>query len=694
MDKYITGSKVGILLLCALLMSACSTNATTTQSEAAAGTVAASGTTITQNGAATGVQLASAKLSDLVTFDEEDSNTTWTADQSTEIALAGTSALVDGTGAESKDGSVTITAAGTYVLSGKLSDGQIVVNNQDEGAVHLVLNGVNITNSDSAAIDIKEAGKVIITLEDGTENSVSDGATYVYADETTDEPSAAIFSKADLTINGTGKLSVSANYNDGITSKDDLKIMGGTIEIKAADDGIVGKDLVAVQDGNISITAEGDGMKSTNDTETDKGFIAIAAGTFDITAGNDGIQAETSLVIEGGTYTLVTGGGNEKGEVKTGDQGQGMGMRGGRGQGTGDQAPGTTGTTGTSTSETKPETMPETKPEIPTTEASTTTTTATTTESEIPSTKGLKAGGDISVNNGTFTIDSADDAVHSNSNIAIADGEFNIKTGDDGIHADALVAISGGKIDITKSYEGIEGANIEISGGEAHVVASDDGVNVAGGNDEATVGGGPQEQDQFSDSASNMLTISGGTLTVDASGDGLDSNGSITMSGGTVIVNGPTNSGNGALDFDGSFEQSGGTLVAAGSSGMAQAPSDTSSQHAVSMTFPQTQEAGTLVHLEDSEGNSILTFAPSKSYQTVVISSPDLKDGGSYTLYSGGTSTGSEANGLYTDGEYTGGTKVVAFEITSSVTWLNESGVTTANTNQGPGGGGGGNRRP
>lgn len=334
MDKYITGSKVGILLLCALLMSACSTNSTTTQSEAA-GTAAASGTTITQNGAATGVQLASAKLSDLVTLDEEDSNTTWTADQSTEIALAGTSALVDGTGAESKDGSVTITAAGTYVLSGKLSDGQIVVNNQDEGSVHLVLNGVNITNSDSAAIDIKEAGKVIITLEDGTENSVSDGATYVYADETTDEPSAAIFSKADLTINGTGKLSVSANYNDGITSKDDLKIMGGTIEIKAADDGIVGKDLVAVQDGNISITAEGDGMKSTNDTETDKGFIAIAAGTFDITAGNDGIQAETSLVIDGGTYTLVTGGGNEKGEVKTGDQGQGMGMRGGRGQGTG-----------------------------------------------------------------------------------------------------------------------------------------------------------------------------------------------------------------------------------------------------------------------------------------------------------------------------------------------------------------------
>lgn len=672
MKNYITGSKVGILLLCAVLMSACSTN--TDATSAVEGT---SNLSPTQSEAATNVQLASVKLSDIVTFDEEDSVTAWTADQSTDIALAGTSAVVDGTGAEAKGGSVTITAAGTYVLSGTLSDGQIIVDNQDEGTVRLVLNGVNITDSDSAAIYIKEAGKAIITLQEGTENSVSDGATYVYPDESTDEPSAAIFSKADLTINGTGKLSVAANYNDGITSKDDLKIMAGTIEIKAADDGIVGKDLVAVQDGKISIIAEGDGMKSTNDTETDKGFIAIAGGTFDIKSDNDGIQAETSLVIDGGTYTLVTGGGNENGEVKTGDQGRGMGMGmgGNRGAESGGQVAGT------------PET-PETS--VPPETLETPETSVTTTESETASTKGLKAGGDITVNNGSFSIDSADDAVHSNSNIAIKDGEFDIKSGDDGIHADALVAISGGIIDITKSYEGIEGANIAVSGGETHVVASDDGVNVAGGNDEATVGGGPQEQDQFSDSATNMLTISGGTLTVDATGDGLDSNGSITMSGGTVTVNGPTNGGNGALDFDGSFEQSGGILIAAGSTGMAQAPSEESSQYSVSMTFSEIQQAGTLVHLENSEGNTILTFAPSKNYQSVVISSPDLKEGGSYTLYSGGTSTGSEANGLYTDGEYAGGTKVVAFETSSSVTWLNESGVTTANTNQGPGGGGGG----
>lgn len=665
MNKIITGSKVGLVLLCAAVMSACSSTAQTgaTNKDASA---------TTQSESTSNVQLTSMTLADVVTFDEEDSTTEWSTENSTAIKLDGTSATISGSGAEVKDGTVAITAAGTYALSGALSDGQIVVDVQDKGTVRLILNGVNIHDSDSAAIYIKEAGKAIITLQEGTENVVSDGTTYVYADDTTDEPSAAIFSKADTTINGTGKLSITANYNDGIASKDDLNIMSGTIKIQAADDGIVGKDRVAVKDGMISVTATEDGIKSTNDTDTDKGVIAIAAGTFDINAGNDGIQAETALVIDGGTYTLITGGGSVNGEVKT-EERMGGGRMGGDWMGKDNSK----SSTATEKTKTEPVKEPETETE---------------TETETASMKGLKAGGNIIVNNGTFTIDAADDAVHSNSNIGITDGVFTIKTGDDGIHADALASIAGGNINIKKSYEGIEGANITISGGEAHVVSSDDGVNVGGGNDEATVGGGPQEKDEFSDSSSKLLTISGGTITIDAEGDGLDSNGSISMTGGTAIVNGPTSSGNGPLDYDGDFVQSGGTLIAAGSSGMAQAPSEESSQFSVSMTFPETQKAGTIVHLEDNEGNTILTFAPSKEYQSVVIGSPDLKKSSSYTLYSGGTSTGTEANGLYTGGEYTGGTKVVAFEITSSVTWLNESGVTTGKTNQGPGGGGG--KRP
>ncbi|WFR63896.1 hypothetical protein P9222_06590 [Paenibacillus amylolyticus] len=176
---------------------------------------------------------------------------------------------------------------------------------------------------------------------------------------------------------------------------------------------------------------------------------------------------------------------------------------------------------------------------------------------------------------------------------------------------------------------------------------------------------------------------------MNAGGDGLDSNGSITMTGGTVIVNGPTDNGNGPLDYDGTFEMSGGYLVAVGSSGMAQGTSDTSTQNAIVMTYTSTQKAGTLVHVEDNTGNNILTFAPVKDYQSVVVSSPDLKADGSYVIYSGGTSTGKAVDGLYTDGTYSGGTQVVAFQSTSNVTWVNESGVTTANTGMGgPGGGG------
>jgi len=612
-----------VLMMCAAVLSACengSTTATPTSEEATTAQTAA---------AVSGELLVDVNLPDLVTFDDEDYAADWSADTPMAIALSGTEATITGTGAEAKDGMVTITAAGTYVLSGKLSEGQIVVDVQDKGTVRLVLNGVDIHDSDSAPIYIKEAEKAIITLQDGTENIVTDGTAYVLADASADEPNAAIFSKADLTINGTGKLSVTGNYNNGITSKDDLKIMAGTIQILAHDDGILGRDLVAVVDGSITVKAEGDGVKATNDTDATKGIIAIAGGEFDIQAGADGIQAETTMLIDGGTYTIVTGGGNVNGEVHVEERGGPRGM------------------------------------------ATTTEATTSVEDAESKSTKGLKTGGDLIINNGIYTIDSADDTLHSNGNIAINGGEIGMATGEDAIHADAQVIIAGGKVHITKSYEGIEGTTITINGGEVHVTASDDGTNASGEN------------------GSNQLNINGGILYVDSAGDGLDANGSVKMTGGTAIVNGPTSSGNGSLDYDGTFEMTGGILVAAGSTGMVQAPSEDSSQYSIVMSFPQTQAAGTLVNLVDSTGNSIVTFAPSKEYQAVAISSPDLKEG-SYVLSSGGSSTGSEANGLYADGIYEGGTKVVEFDITKSVTWLNELGVTTAV--EGHGGGGGGMR--
>lgn len=680
MKNFRTGSRIGLVLLCAAVMSACSVKAATpsdTSNNVSTSVSAA------QSSTSAAVQLASVKAADLVAWEEEDAVTDWTAADSTAITLAGTTAVVDGAGATVQEGTVTITEAGTYVLSGTLSDGQIIVDEQAKGTVRLVLNGAHLTDSDSAPIYIKEAGKVVITLQEGTDNSVTDGAAYVFADGAEDEPSAALFSKADLTINGTGKLTVTGNYNDGITGKDDLKIMSGTIEVKAADDGIVGKDLVAIQEGNITIHAEGDGIKSTNDKDAAMGFIAIAAGTFDITAGNDGLQAETAAVIDGGTYTLVTGGGYVNAAVKTGDQG-GLGMGGGFGQrpeGGAFPAPGEEGGT-------PPAMDAEPAADQPQAVESGT---AAAAETESVSAKGIKAGGVLTVNGGSFTVDAADDALHSNSSISVTDGEFQITTGDDGLHADALVSISGGTVNITRSYEGIEGADITISGGEIHVTATDDGVNVAGGNDTNTAAG-TQAHDTFSSTGSNLLAISGGTLTVDAAGDGLDSNGSVTMTGGTVIVNGPENSGNGALDYDGAFNITGGFLVAAGASGMAQAPGEDSGQYSVSVEFAATHQAGTMVHLEDADGKGILTFTPAKSFQTVVVSAPEL-NGGSYTVYTGGSSTGTATDGLNTGGTYSGGGKFVAFDITSPVTWVNASGVTTGGSGMGGAGGGGrGNR--
>ncbi|WP_338589281.1 carbohydrate-binding domain-containing protein [Paenibacillus sp. Y5S-9] len=740
--NMITGSKLWSIAMITSLLAACSSPATTSTTANAA--TSTTGTTKTVSVS----EQTSVKYADLVSLDADDTNISWSETDSTAIKLNGTTATVTGSGAKAANGSVTISEAGTYVLSGELTDGQIVVNVADKGTVHLVLNGATIHDNDSAAIYIQKAGKAVITLEKGTKNTVSDGKTYVYADATTDEPDAAIFSKADLTFNGAGQLTVTGNYNEGITSKDDLKIISGSISVKAADDGIKGKDMVAIQAGTITIEAEGDGIKSTNDTDTTKGFVAIAGGTFDIQSGNDGIQAETALVTDGGTYTIVTAGGSANAPAKVEE-----GPFGGGGGGWGGGTPPTD--MGTPPDGEPPADMPEmptnsgtnagtnTNGATASNSANTTTTTTTTdnnadadtatTATESTSAKALKAGADLTVNGGTYTIDSMDDSLHSNNNVTVNDGTFSIESGDDGIHADQALTINGGTITIAKSYEGLEGAIITLNDGDVDVTASDDGVNAAGGETETAANtaastdsttttdaattsnisvtettGTTSTTDQASQgtattqqgrgpggmggaaASNNEFHINGGSLTVNAGGDGLDSNGSINMTGGTVIVNGPTDSGNGALDYDGTFEISGGYLVAAGSSGMAQGTSDTSTQNTIVMTFPATQKAGTLVHVQDSEGNNILTFAPAKDYQTVVVSSPDLAKDGSYVIYSGGTSTGKAVDGLYTDGTYSGGTQVVTFQSTSNVTWVNESGVTTANSGMGgPGGGGG-----
>jgi hypothetical protein len=526
--------------------------------------------------------------------DHEDSaDYVWDSSEVIDIELNGNSITVNATGVATVDGStVTITSAGTYRISGSLTDGQIIVDTDDKETMRLILNGIDVSCSTSSPIYIIDAKKVIIVLEENTENYVKDGASYVFKDTTEDEPNAAIFSKSDLTIFGDGLLNVDGNYNDGIASKDGLIIRSGTITVNSVDDGIRGKDYLIIKSGEITVNAGGDGMKSDNANDATAGYISIENGVITITSGGDAIQAITDITITRGKITVTSGGGSN-----------------------------------------------------------------TPTYSDI-SAKGIKANVSVTIDGGIITANSADDAIHSNNKITINGGSFTISTGDDGFHADSSLIINGGDITISKSYEGLESATIIINNGRIHIESSDDAINVVGGNDASGFDRGPgmpPGQDLFTYSSDYYLHIYGGYIYVDAMGDGIDVNGVVEMTAGTLIINGPVANDNGALDF-GSFKITGGFLLAVGSSGMAQAPSSTSAQSSVLLNLRSSIQAGTLVTIQSSDGTILFSFVPTKTFSSIAFSSPTLESGSTYNVYSGGNMTGTATDGLYTDGTYTPGT--------------------------------------
>ncbi len=538
----------------------------------------------------------------------------WDASAVIPILLNGDSISAEGQGVTVDGSTATITAAGTYSLTGSLSDGKIVVNSTDTGTVRLILNGASIYNSTSSPIYVQNAEKTIIVLADQTENSVSDGTSYVFESADEDEPNAAIFSKSDLTIYGNGTLTVNGNYNDGIASKDGLILSGGTVLVNAVDDGIRGKDYLVVKDGNITVTAQGDGLKSDNEEDATKGFIYVEKGTLDVTSGGDAIQAATDVVVTDGEIRLTSGGGSNHAI------------------------------------------------------------------SADASAKGIKGTTSVSLDGGTFVVDSADDALHSNGSLVINSGTFTLSSGDDGIHSESTLDINAGDIQITQSYEGIESAVITIRDGNIHIVASDDGVNAvsanggSGGNPGAGPGGGrpmPGDgpgQGGFAGGGNNALYIYGGYMVIEAGGDGMDINGAIEMTAGVVIVNGPTESMNGAIDYNNGFNMTGGFLLAAGSSNMAQAPDESSSQYALLINFDSMLPAGTLVHIENSQGEDIFTFSPSKQYQSIAFSSPELENGVTYEVFYGGEASGAVTDGLYQEATYSAGTQYASFTISDVVT--------------------------
>ena len=268
-------------------------------------------------------------------------------------------------------------------------------------------------------------------------------------------------------------------------------------------------------------------------------------------------------------------------------------------------------------------------------------------------------------------------------NMEIKDGEFIVFVGPSGCGKSTtlrviagLEEISGGELVITKSYEGLEASKVLISGGKMNITASDDGINAAGGNDGSSLGGRPG-MGMFS-SSTGEIQIGGGYVLVNAAGDGIDANGPITMSGGVVLVSGPTNSGNGAFDCDGTAAVTGGYLIALGSSGMAQGFSSAENQGAALFSF-SSQQGGTALAVCDKNGNVVISFTPAKAYQSAAITAPGIQQGETYTVVAGGTVLNADENGFASSGTVSGGTTLGTFTMTSLV----------MGSGGGPGGGGG-----
>lgn len=475
---------------------------------------------------------------------------------------------------------LNITKAGTYYITGTNNDLSINVKVGKDDTVYLVIENLNLKSNNTSAIMVEKAKEVIINVN-GSENIIEDAINYTYLlDSEENEPNSSIFSKSDLVINGDGTLKIVANKNDAIASKDTLKIVNVTLNITSNDDGIRGKDSVIISSATINISSNGDGIKSTN-TDENMGNIVISDSKIAIDSKNgDGIDAQNVLNITNSDISIKT-----SGTIETKSNNDFMGRN-----------------------------------------------IINNTSENNGSSKGLKAGSEITINSGNIVVNSIDDAIHSNGIVIINDGEIALSSSDDGIHADTNIIINGGNVNIKNSYEGIESSYVEINNGNITVVAKDDGINICGGNDFSSMGNrnGMNSFSNVSDE-SRKLQINGGVINVTSDGDGLDSNGSIYITGGEIIVNGPTMNGNGPLDYDNKCVVTGGSLISYGSNGMWQSPSNDSTINTVSYT--NSGKAGDKIELKDSNGNVVYSVTTIKSYAAILFTGDKIKTGEKYTLY-------------------------------------------------------------
>ena len=535
-------------------------------------------------------------------FTDREKSGSYKALEAVKITLNKTTATVSGSGAKADGSTITITEEGVYVVSGTLEDGQIIVDASDSDKVQIVLDGVHINCETNAAIYVREADKVFITLAENSSNTLGGGNEYTQIDDNTVD--GVIFSKSDLVCNGTGSLTIEADYKHGIVSKDDLVITGGTYKIATADNGITAKDQIKILDGSFDIDAANSAVKAKNTDDTELGNIYIAGGIFTIEAEQDGFHATGSIVVDDGTIT-----------VNSGDDGFHADLD-------------TVIHSGTILVE--------------------------------KSYEGLE-GKRVVVNGGDITINASDDGINAANSgddgaNAINPGANAVGSGDDDSNAassnnDSSAAVnSGDDVSISGEADGKEPQQMPPdteNGSDMQPSQDFDPENApSGGNapqdfdpgNAPSDGDAPQMMQGGPGGGGNSelyIKITGGTLTVSADGDGLDSNGGLLVTGGTTIVYGPTSDGDSALDYDGSAIATGGTLAAIGSAGMTESFSEDSTQPVITYYCTETQSAATTITLTDSDGSALFTIAPEKAYASIVFTCSEMKLDATYTLTAG-----------------------------------------------------------
>lgn len=648
-----------------------------------------------------------------VTTDEDDLCDNYDAFDA-EITLEDDSTKVKGnTKAVSvKDNCITISAGGTYRLSGKLTKGQVLVTGSEK--VKLYLDGVEITSPSGPALVCTNEKRTILSLAKGSQNTLTDSADNADTEINGCNVSAcALFAQDKLTINGSGSLTVTGSSVDGIVCKDDLKLVNGTITVEAAQDGVKGKDCVAMFGADLNVTAGNDGIKSTESNDDTKGFLQLEQGSATVQAGGDCLQAETLVWIADGTYHLTSSGtavNTETGEANSSKGihcGGDVEIAGGKltidaaedgvnctgslelqagevdvtSAEDGIQADGdltvsggavTITTTGTVAASAQDDFQPNnfggngnTPPgnadyrqnaaasdasAIPaaamqtiadsSTDAGASAAVAMTTAAEDATSKGIKCGGNLTMSGGSCTIDSTDHAVHAAGTAVFSGTTLEITSDNKGISSHGNLEISGGDITIHSCTEGVESkAEMTISGGNVRILdASDDGLNTGG-----------------SDSGSHAVTISGGYIYVNASGDGVDSNSTWEMSGGTLLVCGSTSGGDGSLDADGNMTYTGGTLLALSSKGMMEYP-----ESGCLIATNCNAAAGEQISIVDKNGTVLATLQSPKAVSDVIYGIGD-SDSADYTIVTGGTYDGTlNEDGYGEGGSVSGGTEVTA----------------------------------